>query len=237
MNDSPTAAHQRYRNAKGEIVPGVTTVIGLLAKPALVGWAWKLGMQGEDMNKVRDMAADIGTATHYMVECRLKGEEPDFKFFTPYVIECAKKMLPAFDSYAKSNPAKLLASEKQVVSEKWQYGGCIDWVCVPKSTGLVTLRDIKTSAGIYDEYKIQLAAYQVAWNEIYPDQPIEAVEAIHLDKKSGLLTVHPFGDLSQEFLIFKHLRAIYILQKKGDPKRNKSAVKGYRKTGKLGEVA
>ena len=236
MAQSPTAAHQRYRNKNGAIVPGVTTVIGLLAKPALVPWAWKLGMQGEDMNKVRDMAADIGTATHYMVECTLKGETPDFQYTTPFVKECALKMMPAFLKYMKENPAETFGSEIQLVSEKWQYGGCIDWIARPASTGLLTIRDIKTSAGIYPEYRIQLVAYKEMWNEIHPETPIEAVEALHLDKKTGLLTVYPFDDLSNEWEIFKHLRAIYILQKKADPQRNHKQSVGHRKVGKLGGI-
>lgn len=234
---SPTAAHQRYRNKAGAIVPGVTTVIGLLAKPALVPWAWKLGMQGEDMNKVRDLAADIGTATHYMAECRLKGLTPDFQYTTPFVKECAERMMPAFDRYMAENPSELIESEVQVVSEKWQFGGCIDWIARPESTGLVTIRDIKTSAGIYPEYRIQLAAYKEAWDELHPDMPIEAVEALHLDKLTGLLTVYPFGDLSTEWEIFKHLRAVYVLQKRADPRRNKPQTNAYRKVGKLGGLA
>ena len=236
MNSSPTAAHQRYRNKAGAIVPGVTTVIGLLAKPALVPWAWKLGMQGEDMNKVRDMAADIGTATHYMAECMFKGQVPDFQFTTPFVKACAEKMMPALKQWLANNPAKTIASEENLVSEKWQYGGCVDWGCIPEATGLVTIRDIKTSKGIYAEYLIQIAAYEQAWNEVHPDQPIKAKEAIHLDKESGLLTVHPFGDLTTEFEIFKHLRAIYILQKKADPQRNKPQTNAFRKTGRLSQV-
>lgn len=234
MKESPTAAHQRYRNKAGAIVPGVTTVIGLLAKPALVPWAWRLGMQGEDMNKVRDMAADIGTATHYMSECMFKGQEPDFQHYTPYVVAAARKMMPALKEYLAANPAETIASEENVVSEKWQYGGCIDWVCRPKATGLVTLRDIKTSKGMYAEYLIQIAAYEQAWNENRPEMPIEAKEAVHLDKETGLLMVYPFKDLSTEFEIFKHLRAVYMLQKKADPNRDKAQTKNYRKVGKLG---
>lgn len=223
MKGSPTAAHQRYRNKDGKIVPGVTTVLGLLAKPALVGWAWKLGMQGEDMNKVKELAAEIGSATHYMAECRLKGETPDFQHFTPYAVEIAKRMMVNFDRYLEDNPAETLGSEVEMVSESWQFGGCVDWVAIPKKSGKVTLRDFKTSAGIYPEYKIQLSAYEVVWNELHPDQPIEAREAIHLDKETGLVTVHPFGELKTEFEIFKHLRAVYMLQKGTDlgkpPKR------------------
>jgi len=237
MKSSPTAAHQRYRNKAGAIVPGVTTVIALLAKPALIPWAWRLGMQGEDMNKVRDLAADIGTTTHYMAECMFKGQEPDFQHTTPYVVAAAKKMMPALKAYLANNPAETIASEENVVSERWQFGGCIDWVCRPKATGLVTIRDIKTSKGIYAEYLIQIAAYEQAWNEVHPDMPIEAKEAIHMDKETGLLTVHPFGDLSTEFEIFKHLRAIYVLQKRRDPNRNKAQTKAYRRVSKFGGAA
>lgn len=65
-----TKAHTRYRTKSGMIVPGVTTVLSLLAKPALIYWAWNLGMQGEDYRKIKEKAADIGTVTHYLVEVR-----------------------------------------------------------------------------------------------------------------------------------------------------------------------
>ena len=39
-------AHQRYKIEDGTIVPGVTTVVGILNKPALVPWANKLGLEG-----------------------------------------------------------------------------------------------------------------------------------------------------------------------------------------------
>ena len=53
-----TKAHVRYRTKSGIMVPGTTTVLNLLAKPALVYWAWNLGMQGEDYRKVRDKAME-----------------------------------------------------------------------------------------------------------------------------------------------------------------------------------
>ena len=58
-------AHQRYKTKDGVIVPGVTTILSILAKPALIYWSWNLGMQGIDYRKVSDKAKDIGTLTHY----------------------------------------------------------------------------------------------------------------------------------------------------------------------------
>ncbi len=228
---SPTAVHTRYRNAKGIVVPGVTTVIALLAKPALIPWAWKLGMAGEDMNKVRDKAADIGTCVHYLCECFLKGQNPELQHFTGDTIAKAKPLSAKFQDWFTKEDLTMVASECNLVSEKWQFGGCVDLVAmtVDKRRGLY---DIKTSKGVYDEYRIQLSAYEEAWDELHPDEPIDFIKVVHLDKESGGLNLYDFEHLHTEFEIFKHLRAIYVLQKKTDPNRDKAQSKGYRNYGR-----
>ena len=60
-------AHTIYKLEDGTKVPGVTTVLGILNKPALVKWANNLGLQGIDSNKYRDEMADIGTLAHQMI--------------------------------------------------------------------------------------------------------------------------------------------------------------------------
>ncbi len=40
--------HTRYKLKNGLLVPGVTTVTGVLDKPALIIWANRLGLQGID---------------------------------------------------------------------------------------------------------------------------------------------------------------------------------------------
>ena len=70
-----TKSHQRYRLANGDIVRGVTTIIGDNLgwnKNALIGWARKEAMAGKDPNKLRDQAADIGTITHFIIQCFLE---------------------------------------------------------------------------------------------------------------------------------------------------------------------
>jgi len=192
-------------------------------------------MQGEDMNKVRDLAANIGTCAHYLAECFLTGDEPETQHFTAYTLEEGQKLFAAFREWHGRQDVETLAVEAKVVSERWQFGGMIDWVA--RLYGVVTLLDIKTSKAIYDEYRIQLAAYKAAWDELHPDMPIEKVTVLHLDKETYDLTPHPFSDLENEWEIFKHLRAIYVLQKRADPKRNKAQSKGYRTTGTLAAKA
>ena len=66
-----TKAHQQYRLKDGTIVPGVTTPLGILAKPGLVPWAWNLGREGLDYRKVSEKGMDIGSLAHMMIECDL----------------------------------------------------------------------------------------------------------------------------------------------------------------------
>ena len=56
-------AHTRYYLQDGTLVPGATTVTGLLNKPALVKWANNLGLQGIDSSKYVDKAARVCSPT------------------------------------------------------------------------------------------------------------------------------------------------------------------------------
>jgi len=60
-----TKAHTRYYLADGTLVPGSTTVCGVLNKPALVRWANQLGLQGIDSTKYTDKAKNWNTYSRY----------------------------------------------------------------------------------------------------------------------------------------------------------------------------
>jgi len=93
---SKTKAHQVYKTSDGRIVPGVTTVLQVLAKPALIYWAWDLGMQNIDYRKYRDKMADIGTIAHLMVLEYFKGEKYDYSEFAKSDIDKAENCLISF---------------------------------------------------------------------------------------------------------------------------------------------
>lgn len=220
-------AHTRYRTKSGILVPGVTTVLNLLAKPALIYWAWNLGMKGEDFRKIRDRAADIGTVTHYLIECDIKDEKPDLEDFSPSVLKKAKIAFGAFRDWRKTYRVKTVDCECELVSEKYLYGGKLDWVATD-AAGHLLLLDVKTSKGIYEEHKYQLAAYWQLWEENHPDKPIAKASIIKLDKETGNFSFHPFACLDNELRIFLHLRDVYALQKSGDKNRDRG--RPYRKT-------
>jgi len=91
-----------YINAKGERVPGVTTIIsGNLGwnKQALMYWAWNEGVNGRHYRETSQTAADIGTIAHAMVEADLKGKDwqklVDMRGVTDEMISKAEKAFHA----------------------------------------------------------------------------------------------------------------------------------------------
>lgn len=149
-------AHQRYK-VDGTVVPGVTTVLGVLSKPALVSWANRMGLNGIDTSKYRDETAAIGTLAHYLIVCELAGEDADLSQFTPQQIERAQWSMSSFRAWRKRHEIKAVLVEAGLVSTEHRFGGTIDFY--GEIDGALALLDFKTSAGIYAEHRIQVSAY------------------------------------------------------------------------------
>jgi hypothetical protein len=150
-----TKAHTRYVNKDGIQIPGVTTIRGILNKPALVKWANNLGLQGIDSSKYRDKAANIGTLAHLMVQNHLSGVKGDYSEYSADDITNAENALISFFEWENNNDIEPIFLEKQFISELHQYGGTID--CYAKLNGKLTLLDFKTSSGIWPEMLHQVA--------------------------------------------------------------------------------
>lgn len=215
-------AHQRYRTKSGIIVPGVTTIIGQLDKPALVYWANNLGLKGISYRKALDQAASVGTIAHYLVECFFMKMEPDLDEYTARDIRQAKLAFTNFKEWWDKQELKVIASEVQLVSEQYRYGGAMDCIAESIKTGLIALIDVKTSKAIYPEMHYQLAGYKHLWEENKPSMPIDSAHIVRLSKEDGAISFHTMSDLKTEWQIFLHLRDLYELRKRGDPKRRET---------------
>ncbi len=151
-------AKPKHRNAAGEVVPSVTTALGILGKPALIRWANKLGLQGIDSSKYVDVLADIGTLTHYLILCRLQEEVPEVDDYTPEQVRMAEVCFKQYVEWEDKNPVMAVFTERSLVSEKYQYGGTIDLYGVCNKELLLV--DFKTSnSGIFPEMIFQVSAY------------------------------------------------------------------------------
>ena len=160
--------HITYKNAAGKVVVGVTTALNMLAKPALIPWAYKRGLSGLDLYGSRDKAANIGTIVHARIMAYSQGEEIDKSNIAPDVWDATENSMRSFFEWAEPRDVTPLVVEQPLVSEKYGYGGTPDIYGI--MDGDKTLLDFKTGSGLYEEHYIQLAAYahllKEAGNEI-----------------------------------------------------------------------
>ena len=113
-NNMKTKGHTRYRleptddHPKGEIVVGVTTVVGILNKPALVPWANKLGLKGIDVKRYVDDKADIATLAHALIIGELTGQKVDTSDYSQQQIGAAENACLSFYKWQEDHNLKVV---------------------------------------------------------------------------------------------------------------------------------
>lgn len=156
--------HVKYHTKDGILVPGVTTVLGVLAKPALVPWANKLGLQGIEVGKYVDNLAGAGTLGHAFCEADFTRKEVDVSDYTPNQVAMAKNVFKKFLAWkGKQTDFSVIDAEIQLVSETHMFGGTCDLYC--QLSGKQTLIDIKTAKAVYGDHFTQVAAYKILLEE------------------------------------------------------------------------
>lgn len=206
-------AHTRYELEDGTRVPGATTVLSILAKPALIPWANRLGLQGIDVGKYVDELADAGTCAHYLIECHLGGIEADLAPFSDEQVGLARNSLSKFFEWEEQNKPEVVASELPLVSEKYGYGGTIDLIAVIRNR--LEVVDFKTAKGLYPEHAHQLAAYvELARENGYPVKRARILRIGRTPDEGYEERQWPVKDLKANFELFKHALAIYRIQRR-----------------------
>ena len=210
--DAPkkSKAHTIYKLEDGTKIPGVTTVLGILNKPALVIWANRLGLQGIDSTKYRDEMADIGTLSHKLILDYFNKVETDTSDYSANQIELAENCLLSFWAWEKEHKIEVVMAEVPMVSNVYKYGGTIDCYC--KLDGKMTLLDFKTGKAIYPEMFYQLAAYQELLSETGALVENTRILRIGRDADEGF-EEQLVDNLEKQFEIFEHCLAIYNLKK------------------------
>ena len=200
----------KYINAKGERVPGVTTVIGGSLgwnKSALLHWANKCGQDGHYHYDVSQKAADAGTIAHRMVECFIHGKDVPTKEESTWDDDAKQKgeqALLNFIQWSESVKFEVLETELSLVSKTLDYGGTID--CVARVNGKKVLFDWKSGSGTYPDHIIQVEAYRHLYDEHFPNSPIEdGIYILRIDKESVAF------DWSYRFAVPEAWRAFQLL--------------------------
>ena len=222
----------QYRNKAGKRVPGVTTVIAGLgwSKEALMYWSNEVGrLQGISHRDVTTKEIGAGNLCHALMErytvLRLKQSsekiDDDIKALTSSLsTEQTDKAYKGFDNFRKwSDRLDLqpIIAEPNLVSEKMQVGGTPDYI--GKCLDGRALVDYKTSKNInlYPDNLIQVSTYKAIWEELHPDQLIDLIIILKLDKLEGSFAHFEFeGDhpkIVAGLKVFRYLRGIHELKK------------------------
>ena len=186
----------------GEGLASVTGITGTINKPQLIGWAVgecvnyliekiKPGASFDEValaelfseakkahTKSRDKSANIGTLVHEWIRKYIKKENLEMP-----INEQLRTSINNFLSWEKDHKVKFLTSEQVIYSKKYNYCGTFDNNAIVD--GELTLIDMKTSSGVYDEMFAQLAGYEQARCEEFPEEKY---------KKRGILWISRNGD-------------------------------------------
>lgn len=156
----------------------VTAICGVANKPALIWWALDLGLDlcreaikpGTEYAEIYLQAVfEAARKQHQTVkqEAAQKGKERHHGLET--LLRAAKQAAQEI-VIEGIGPCVPIEVERRVYSRRHRFSGTLDAI-VRTGRDLVLL-DWKTGKAIYPEYRLQTAAYQHAWEEEFPDQPI-----------------------------------------------------------------
>jgi len=232
-------ATHRYR-LDGRWIPGVTTILGVLDKPALKKWAAAQVAEYVTYNpeavealrtlgpkpmvyalkeipwQKRDTAATRGNVLHDHAEQILRGETVEVDEEDVDVVNSAVEFMTDWD-------IRPLLIETPVVSRAGQWAGTLDLIANythPRTgqTGCAVF-DWKSGKALYPEYAWQLNAYahaEFAMVDDWQEAPIPACDAafgVQISDDGYTVAPFKFGpDIYAEFLA---IRAVYTIVKAG----------------------
>lgn len=227
-----TAKGHKY-TVNGERVANVTSVLGVMNKPALVGWAAKeTALYWENLIppgravmfdeveiaehvkssksarfKKSGKALMVGNIVHEFAENYAKGENPSLPT-NPQ----AKAGCEAFLAWWEAHDIEVIAVERKILSLEHGFCGTVDLICL--LDGELTIIDYKTSTGFWEEYDIQVAgAYRIAYEEEMGDE-VKRCMVVRFDKETGEFETKEIGEFDAHKEAFLACLTIYNYQKR-----------------------
>jgi len=172
----------------GKPMTGVTTILAVIAKPALISWAANQAVdfiighiselitgtkekQDELLKEARsahrkkkEKAGVAGTDVHAECEKYIKLMIQDQDGNALEMNGQEDGQVKNFIGWAVKNKVRFLASEERLYSEKLWIAGTLDMVF--EMGGKKYIGDIKTSSAVYSEHFFQMSAYRMMWEEM-----------------------------------------------------------------------
>lgn len=217
----------RFWNEHGKEIPSVTTATKIIDKSnILIAWAVKLVKnyliekidKGEPITnldieeaakepkRIKETAADIGTQIHDWIDQWIQGKEPAIPDD-----EKVRNGITAFLRFQKENQIKFVETNRVVYSKKHGFAGFLD--AIGKVKDKLVLIDFKSSNGIYPEYALQTAGYQIAYEE-ETKKKIDHRMIIRFGKETGAFEFKEFKDNDEDKKAFLGCLEVCKWQKK-----------------------
>jgi hypothetical protein len=217
-------------------VPGVTSILNVLPKPALKPWAAKVVAEtavaqhdtinamliADDSHGAIDYlkrapdresneARDFGTAAHSVLETLAYGDEVRWDSFPAKFRDRLKGVAANFAEFVAEFSPEFIMQEETVWSDTYGYAGSFDAIC--RIGDEVIVMDYKTNkSGVYGETALQLAAYRHADYILGADgsrvEMPEITGAAVLWIRDDMWKLHPVRSEEDIFATFVALREV-----------------------------
>ena len=203
--------------------PSVTTVLGVIDKPALVPWSTKVTLQaveqellaqphpspppqewlGGVLERARSRHKDVlhqaghfGTLAHQAIDDAICG--------VPCSVELDRPLRNVVEGFAqwRESAGLRLTGDSMVFSERYGYAGAMDALGIGRTDGSIAVVDFKTSNGIYDSHLLQVAAYAKAYEEMH-NKRVSHGYVVRFDRNQPRFEAHAVADLDHAFNVFK----------------------------------
>ena len=223
-------AKHAYR-LDGKPMTGVTTVLGIIAKPALINWAANMAVDYVKENsaggglldylvsekvleeartahtRAKEKAGDKGTDIHALVEEYIKKSISENDGRAIGDIPTQEPMLEEFIRWAVNNKVQFLESEKRVYSEKWWVAGTADFTCKINDQRFVG--DLKTQKTMWDRTPFfQTAGYMKMLVEM-GEEPYDGTIIVNINKEDNKLTEYKSYDWEADIKSFESALQLY----------------------------
>lgn len=195
--------HSTYFDIYGNEVPSVTTILQIINKPELVGWAHFMGTKQMSIDSILERASYFGNSIHDYLECYFTGGCYIPIFSELLDEEDYKKATNNFRCFMKGKTHDCILSEASRANNI--FGGTLDYY--GEFNGKKMLIDFKTSKDVYPTYLLQLGGYyELIKNEV----PVEGAGILIVNKKQCVLREVTLEKLKRYGEMFYILTNFYI---------------------------
>lgn len=164
------------------------------------------------MTEYVSKTAKKGTLIHNIIESHVTKTEVDLSEYTDEEILHAEKCFKKYLDWEEKHQLTPCFCEKSFVSEKYLYGGIIDFYCI--LDGKYTIVDFKTGKNVNHEQFLQVSSYVQLFLE--NGWPVDQILILNVPKDLEIPLTENYMNLDSAayyFEMFKNLINVYYLKK------------------------